>query len=269
MEWSPDGKFIAYEMLAHGADDHLFLAPVSPGADPQDSSNLPLPRDFGPWSHGFSFSPEGKQILHPVDAPTGSAFELLDLATGKRTLLRKVHDVVSDARFSPDGRFIAYRVALHPPAEMPQAFDPSQNQIVRNADCTITHLGLRVYSVDSHSDFPVTIHDAPAKWDDVVTFAWSPDSRSLALTLAEAGCDYPGKAAGVFLTTIDSKSQRRLSTSSKAFEPAFSPDGTAVAFVDFSQSLSKLFRCDLATGQITLVRSATPSENYYRLLAWR
>jgi dipeptidyl aminopeptidase/acylaminoacyl peptidase len=269
MEWSPDGKSVAYEMLVHGTDDHLFLAAIPSPAAASDSSDAPAARDLGPWSHGFSFSRDGKEILHPVDAAPGSAFELLDLATGKRTLLHKVNDVVSDARFSPDGQFIAYRVALHLPSQPPQPFDPSQNQIVRNADCAIAHFGLRVYSLASRSDFSITIHGAPANWDDVVTFAWAPDSRSLALTLAEAGCDYPGKAAGVFLTTLDSKSQRLLSTTPKSFEPAFSPDGSAIAFVDSSQSLSKLFRCNLSTGQVTLLRSATPSENYYRLLAWR
>ena len=117
----------------------------------------------------------------------------------------------------------------------------------------------------------MTIVGAPKDWQNVKSFVWSPDSKRLALTLGTVDCDYPGSAAGVFITSIDSKSQTRASVSELAFEPAFSPDGKAVAFVDFSDpdSRARLIRYDLATGTRTLIRRATDADNYYRLLDWK
>jgi Tol biopolymer transport system component len=121
------------------------------------------------------------------------------------------------------------------------------------------------------TDSAVTIADAPKDWQNVKSFAWSPDSKRIALTLGTVDCDYPGSAAGVFITTIDLKSQVRASLSELAFEPAFSPDGKAVAFVDFSapDSRARLIRYDLATGARTLIRRATDADNSYRLLGWK
>src|SRR5262249_58916119 len=101
-------------------------------------------------------------------------------------------------------------------------------------DCTPPTIGLRIYSMRTKTDSAVTIADAPKDWQNVKSFAWSPDSKRIALTLGTVDCDYPGSAAGVFITTIDLKSQARASDSELAFEPAFSTDGKAVAFGGFA-----------------------------------
>jgi Tol biopolymer transport system component len=54
-----------------------------------------------------------------------------------------------------------------------------------------------------------------------------------------------------------------------AFEPVFSPNGDAVAFVDFSESPARLFRYDMAGGALMLIRRATEEDNYYRLIDWK
>jgi Tol biopolymer transport system component len=54
-----------------------------------------------------------------------------------------------------------------------------------------------------------------------------------------------------------------------SFEPHFSPDGSALAYVDFSDSPARLFRYDIATGTRSLIRRASEAENTYRLLGWR
>jgi len=248
--WAPDGKALAYEVIVRGKSDELVLAPFPPERGP--------PRSLGPWYQGFSISPDGSQIVHAVyDRATGAGLEVLDVATGKRTLVHKTEKALWDARFSPDGRFIAYTITLHEPS-------PSDEP-----DCTPPTLGLRVYSVAMHTDIPVTMLGAPPDWEDVKNFAWSPDSKRLAVTLGTTDCDYPGNASGIFVTTLDLKAQVRASTSPLSFEPAFSPDGAAVAFVDFSESPAKLLRYELATAQLTLIRRATERDNYYHLFGWR
>jgi len=268
IDWAPNGRAMAYQVIVPGKSDDLFLAPFPPERGP--------PHNLGHWYQPSSFSRDGSQIVHAVNrgrrlesAPaseepggfdltgTGSGLEVLDVTTGERTVVHETQKVVWDARFSPDGRSIAYLITLHEP---PPSDEP---------DCTPPTLGLRLYSVAAHSDVPVTIRDAPPGWEDVRNWAWSPDSKRIAVALGTTDCDYPGTASGVFVTSLDLKSQVRASTSRLSVEPAFSPDGGAVAFVDFSESPAKLLRYDLATGKLTLIRRATESENDYRLLSWR
>src|SRR5262249_40291408 len=118
-------------------------------------------------------------------------------------------------------------------------------------------------------DRAVTIAAAPKDWDNLKSFQWSPDSKRLALTLGTTDCDYPGSANGVFVTSIDLKSQIRVSQTDMSFEPIFSPDGTSLAFVDFSDSPARLIRYDFATGARMLIRRATQNDNYYHLLDWK
>jgi hypothetical protein len=92
--WTPDGSAIAYEATARGnaeMADNLFLAPFPPEREPV--------RNLGHWYQGFSFSPDGRRIVHAINSPF--ALEVLDVATGTRTLLHKASNVVWDAKFSP------------------------------------------------------------------------------------------------------------------------------------------------------------------------
>jgi len=248
VDWLPDGNSIAYE----GKDGNLFISRIS--------STGSVPRNLGPWYQGFSISADGSKIVHAVNSPV-MGLEVLDVVTGQHTLIHKVTKVVWSAKFSPDGQWIAYQVTLYDP---PRAKDDEP-------DCTPPTIGLRIYSMQTRRDNAVSIAGAPKDWQNVKSFTWSPDSKRIALTLGTVDCDYPGSAGGVFVTTIDLKSQIRASAGELAFEPAFSPDGKAVAFVDFSDpdSRARLIRYDLATGATALIKRATDADNYYRLLGWR
>ena len=248
--WTPDGGSVAYESAVPNKGTDLYLAAFPPmGA---------APRNLGHSYQGFSFSPDGAQIVHAVNGADSSGLEVLDLRTGKRTLIHKTKTIVWDAQFSPDSRFIAYSMTLSEPDR--QDDEP---------DCTPPTIGLWIYSLADHSEHPVVIRDAPKEWENVKNFAWSPDSKRIALTLGTVDCDYPGSAVSIFVTTVDLKSQTRLSKSEMAFEPAFAPDGSGVAFVDFSDSPAKLMHYDLATGKLRIIRIASEQNNYYHLIGWR
>ena len=244
--WLPDGSAIVFE----GKDGHLFLGDLS--------LNGGAPRDLGPWYQGFSVSPDGSKIVHAVNSPA-MGLEVLDVASGQRTLIHKTTKVVWDAKFSPDGQWIAYQMTFRDP---PKTKDDEP-------DCTPPTIGLRIFSIRMKTDAAVTVASAPKEWDNIKSFNWSPDSKRLTLTLGTTDCDYPGSANGVFITTLDRKSQIRASLSDMSLEPVFSPDGAAVAFVDFSDSPSKLIRYDMTTGARTLIRRATQADNSYHLLNWR
>lgn len=248
--WAPDGKALAYQAIVQGKSNNLSLAPFPPTGS--------QPRNLGHWYQGFSFSPDGSQLVHAVNLAEKSGLEVVDLRGGKRSLLHTTRAIVWDAEFSPDGRSIAYRMTLHEPERVGD--DP---------DCTGPTLGLWVYSLADHSDRQMVVRSAPKEWGHVANFRWSPDSKSIALTLGVAGCEYPGDVATVFLTTLDEKTQKRLSTTGMAFEPVFPPDGSAVAFVDFSDSPARLMRYDIATGKAKIIRIATEQNNHYSLLDWK
>ena len=264
--WEPDGNALAYDAVVHGKSDDLFIAPISgnaaDGRSPAPGMAL-APKsarnNLGHWYQGISFSPDGKQIVHAVNnGPDESGLEVLDRATQKRTLLYKTESIVWDARYSPDGKYIAYTMTIREP-------DRGDGDDV--ADCTPPTIGLWLYSIEQKSAKQVTVPKAPG--DDMKNFAWSPDGKHIALTLGSTDCDYPGSTAAVFLTDVGQTHQVRLSSGDMAFEPAFSPDGTGVAFVDFSQSPAKLMRYTISTGKLDLIRQAPEESNYYTLLDWK
>jgi len=246
LDWLPDASALVFE----GEKGHLFIASLS-----ADGGTL---RDLGPWYQGFSISPDASTIVHAVNSPN-MGLEVLDIATGRRTLIHKSSRIVWGATYSPDGKWIAYLATLRDP---PRTSDD-------DADCTPPTIGLRVYSLITKSDSAMTISGAPKNWDNVKSFRWSPDSKRLALALGTTDCDYPGDAVGVFVTTIDRKVQIRASQGNMSFEPLFSPDGGSVVYVDFSDSLARLIRYDIMSGMRTRIRQASDENNYYHLLDWK
>jgi Tol biopolymer transport system component len=251
--WTPDGSAIAYEATARGnggiADD-LFLAPFPPERGPV--------RNLGHWYQGFSFSPDGRRIVHTINSPF--ALEVLDVVTGTRTLVHRAGNVVWDAKFSPDGKFIAYQKTVGEPASSVQGSEDDE------PDCSSPNKELRVYSLVDDFDTAVNIPKAPPS---VYNFTWSPDSRRLAIELGTEDCTSPSGDAAVFVTSVDQKVQKQISTSSPSVQPAFSPDGSAIAFVDSSQFPARLFRYDLSSETRSVIRRASAKENDYLLLEWK
>jgi Tol biopolymer transport system component len=242
--WTPDGSAIVYET------NGLFLAPFPPERGPV--------RDLGQWYQGFSISPDGTHVVHAINSP--HALEVLDLATGTRTILHKASNVVWEAKFSPDGKFIAYEKTVDQPANSAQSSDDDE------PDCGSPDRELRLYSLIDGSDTAVSIPKAPPS---VYNFSWSPDSRQLAIELGTEDCGYPSGDAAVFVTSVDQKIQKQISNSSPSIQPVFSPDGTAIAFSTSGQFPARLFRYDLASGNLSIIRRASAKENDYQLLDWK
>lgn len=250
--WAPDGNAIAYEAIARNKSHDLFLAPFPPQSGQA--------RNLGHWYQGFSFSPDGSRIVHAINNPF--ALEVLDLATAKRTLLHKADNVVWEAQFSPHGKFIAYTKTV--------TETQSSNQHGKDddePDCAGPPTELHLYSLADGSDTVVAFHKLKTP-DTVYHFSWSPDSRRIVLELGTNDCGYPSGDAAVFVTSIDQKYQICISTASPAIEPKFSPDGTAVVFVDYSRSPHPMLRYEFRSG--TLKRLDWPGRHEeYRLMDWK
>ena len=251
LEWMPDGKAVAYDAVVQGRSDGLFVVPVLPAPG--------QPRKLGEWYPEGSFSPDGSSIVHAVRGPEFRGLEAVELASGKRTRIHRTKGVVWDTRYSPDGKYIAYTMTIRDP---PPAKD-------EEPECGGPTIGLWIYSFAKDNSAQVVIRAAPPEWENVKNFAWSPDGRRIAVTLGTTDCDYPGSEAGVFLTDVEQKQQLRISTSILSVEPAFSPDGTTVAFVDVSDSRSKLMLYEIGSRSLRLLSQASEQANYYTLLGWK
>jgi Tol biopolymer transport system component len=251
--WAPDGNAIVYEAIVRGKSHDLFLAPFPPQRGQV--------RNLGHWYQGFSFSPDAARIVHAINLPF--ALEVLDVATTNRTLMHKADNVVWEAQFSPDGKYIAYRKTVTEPQISDQGGKDDDEP-----DCANPPTELRLYSVADGSDTVVALHDLKAP-DSVYNFSWSPDSRRIALELGTNDCGYPAGNAAVFVTSVDQKYQIRVSNASPALEPIFSRDNSAVVFVDSSQPPARLLRYEFPSKTLKLIRRAEESEGYYRLLDWK
>ena len=251
LEWMPDGRAVAFDAVVPGRSDGLLVVPVLPAPG--------QPRKLGEWYQGSSFSPDGSRIVHAVNGPESRGLEAVELASGKRTVIHRTKAAVWDARYSPDGKYIAYRMTIRDP---PPATD-------EEPECGGPTIGLWIYSFAEHNSAQVVFRAAPPEWEDVKNFAWSPDSRRIAVTLGTNDCDDPGTGAGVFLTDVEQKQQLRISPSILSVEPAFSADGTTVAFVDVSESRSKLMLYEIRSRSLRLLSQASEQANYYTLLDYK
>src|SRR5439155_17120165 len=130
--------------------------------------------------------------------------------------------------------------------------------------CVFRHYSMRTNAVGA-----VTIYATPRDLNIFKSFDWSPDSKRLAHPAGTTECDYPGSANGVFMTSVDQKAQIRVSAGEMSLEPVFSPDGTALVFVDFSDPPAKLIRYDIATRNRTVFRRGSETDNSYHLLDWK
>jgi Tol biopolymer transport system component len=252
VEWAPDGKGIAYEVIVRRKSDELFLAPFPP----QNGQ----PRNLGHWYQGFSFSPDGSRIVHAINHPF--ALEMLDLTSGKRTILTKADNILWQARFSPDGRFIAYTKTVTPSRSDDQSGNDDE------PDCANPPTELHLYSLADMIDTVVAFRSLKAP-ESVYNFSWSPDSRTLAMELGTNNCEYPAIDAGVFITSVDQKYQMKISNASPAFEPIFSHDGSAIAFLDASQSPYRLWHYDIQSRTLKQMGKSGDQESLHRLLDWR
>jgi Tol biopolymer transport system component len=97
--WSPDGSRVFY------------TDPTSLYAAPADGSSPPQSFNSEQWAEADSFSPDGGDLLYSTLSPDTNDAALwlqpIKTGSGRRQLFPGVSRVF-DARFSPDGRWIAY-----------------------------------------------------------------------------------------------------------------------------------------------------------------
>ena len=205
------------------AEQILFTGITATNADiyivNADGTNLRRVTSDSTWDAEGAFSPDNKRFVYvrkPVQRSlVGDENELWTAYTdgSKRTLILKMNGGVSHPRFSPDGTKIVFSAFVS---------DIDFNEIfVVNSDGT----GLKRLTYDAGDDAMPT---------------WSPDGITIAWATNRGG------KAGIFLMNADGLNPRPVITDCQAacVEPAFSPNGRKIAYVDPLINAIRVFDLD-------------------------
>jgi Tol biopolymer transport system component/DNA-binding winged helix-turn-helix (wHTH) protein len=198
--WSPDGRTIAfYRSAADG--DGIYVVPALGGAERKLSDAWANRFGFGShtWLH---WSPDGKWLVvsDKTSAETPFSLFLLSPETGeRRRLTAPPESVIGDCSpaFSPDGRQIAF---------------------VRVISAVVGE----VYLVSATGGEPQRLTNDGAGASNL---AWTPNGRGLVFATRHSG-----KSRLLRLSLESSTQQWLAATGSDAQYPAFSPDGTRLAW---------------------------------------
>ncbi len=257
--WSPDGSQIAFERLDK-EQCTMYIVSSMGGAE----------REVGGCKnfmvHYFDWFPDGKALISAENS--GGAYDNMvlmrwDLATGTRQPLEyeRAPDAQDlEAHFSPDGKFIAFRRGLAPFSDlcvMPAAGGAVRqltrlHSRIRGLAWTQDGRGL-VFASNHNGQF--TLYTVALDGGDVQPLGIGP-------------AEYPGTARGADTVTYeiprtthqlawvalgDDKPVPELLAKSTGSDssPAFSPDGTRIAFVSDRSGAQQVWLYDFGTLEVT------------------
>lgn len=221
---------------------HLFVLPVKPetvggvvtlvageprNVTPGENDAVPTSSTFEEGDE-FDFSPDGKELAfaapHHVTREqawtTNHDIWIVDLASGERRKITTSPAADTHPRYSPDGKYIAYR------AQARAGFEADRWQI-------------RLHSRNSGEDWSLT-----DDWDvSVGALGWSADGQSIAFPAQEAGTE------PVFEVAVGGGTPRKLHGGGVNTSLSRSADKRWLYFLHSSYTEpSEVWRRDLTTG---------------------
>jgi Tol biopolymer transport system component len=203
--WSPDGaKVVFTRATSDRGPFEIWLV----NADGGGLRRLTRHRGF---SIAPAWSPDGRKLVYATDAGRRQPLRLYVMnadGSGQRPLTRNRSGTdYADPQWSPDGQTIA--VAVLKAGETRRGFDSSIALIDAADGGDLRRL-------------------TPAGGPDELNPNWSPDGASIAF---EVNRLFDARQSDIWLMNADGSGKRRL-TASRFYEtyPAFSPDGTRIAF---------------------------------------
>jgi dipeptidyl aminopeptidase/acylaminoacyl peptidase len=261
LEWSPDGKLLAFTMDAGDEKDakpQAWFMYVDGGEPWQVTKHKPGVRSF-------HFSPDGKELLLTATVPLGDEeekrtkqkddavvvdhdFKMLQLwtwniATNEEKQLTKGDFTVSDAHWSPDGARVTF----------------TTNPTPRTDDTSLATAW--VLDVASGKQRKVTETADPTQ-----TARWSPDGKAIAF-LSSAGLVV--YKVNLFVVDANGGTPRKLSGGFElnAGEPVWSRDGKAIFFSSDDHEAMKVFTVDVTAGTVRPLTDAATVVNLAEISA--
>jgi Tol biopolymer transport system component len=237
---SPDGKYIYYAArrggFAYNAQLPLWQIARRDRKTGDEDILLQQPESsFRPV-----LSPDGTQLLYVTRYETESGLRMRNLQTGEdRWVKYPITRDDQESRFTRD-LFPGY------------AFLPDGQEIVYNQDGKIRRLNLATGSdtvipftakvsqeIGPKLDFPQRVEEGPLKVRLIQGPVESPDGKKLA---------FSGMTHLYVMDLPSGKPQRLTSGNAREFQPAWSPDGKAIAYVTWSNQGGQLWKIPASGG---------------------
>jgi dipeptidyl aminopeptidase/acylaminoacyl peptidase len=228
---SPDGRHVAFgvgstEWTENRYDNEIWLS--RDGNAPTQLTRTPKGNSTAP-----RWSPDGAWLAFLADRGEKTQVYVVPIAGGEAFRITAAKEGVSDYRWSPDGRSIAYASAESESEAMKQRKATYGEYMVEDGEYVMTHLWVTAA--------------APAEWAagkvaepirltggdayTVGSFSWSPDGAHIAFDHAADPLINNGPSRDISIVTIADRTVRPLvNRRGSDGSPVWSPDGRWIAF---------------------------------------
>jgi dipeptidyl aminopeptidase/acylaminoacyl peptidase len=271
---SPDARSVVYgvsrcDVTANRCVADLYLVPAAGGAPRRLTS-------FAGSEFNARWRPDGRRIGF-LSAESGSVqLWEVDVAGGDPRRVSDITGGIANFLYSPDGRHISFtrRVKLDRTAgevygDMPQTSARIIDNLMyrhwdRWHDYQYSHVFISGYADGALVGEPIDLmegerYDAPlAPFGGVEQIAWSADGSRIAYTSRKVhGTEAAASTdSDIFVYDVASRQTTNVSAGMPGYdtEPAFSPDGRAIAWMSMERAgyeadRNRLFVHDFATGE--------------------
>jgi TolB protein len=217
--WSPDGTKIAF---LRQNDDHLYVM----NADGTGVSQLTADDFQHLHNTNLSWSPDGTKIAYISGDDSAHYLSVINADGTNRRRLRETGGTFLDVAWSPDGTKIAY-----------------------SEGASLTQSNLWLMNADGSGLTRVTHHDASSGVYSRSP-AWSPECRYIAFKSNRDGNDeiYVLSVISSFGETALSSTFRLTNNPASDIDPAWSPDGSQIAFATNRDGNFEIYKTDWFSG---------------------
>ncbi|HSE97520.1 MAG TPA: S9 family peptidase [Blastocatellia bacterium] len=241
-QWSPDGKWLAYTVSEwnkkeNRRDTHIYIISAS-GGSPVKLTNGERGESSPQWSPdgsriAFLANREQAQPGSQQGGGRGNQIWVISVSGGEAEKITDEETAVSQFRWSPDGKSIAYVIRDVPKdkAEREKRKKDKFDTIVVDSDYTYSHLW--VMNLDSKQKKRAT--EGSFSISDP---QWSPDSKWIAYTVSRSGAQESSftdisedRNTDIFVVASTGGQSRQLTSNpGPDSSPRWSPDGKHIAY---------------------------------------
>src|SRR6266581_4435434 len=246
---SPKGDMVAFtitnvDKTANKSTTQIYLVPLS-GGEPRQLTNDEHSSSSPRWSPdgeklAFISARDGEDQIWTIDVSSGALKKITSLSTG-----------AGDPVWSPDGNWLAFASDVYPEClsdacNQKRAEEKAQSKVKVHVatrllyrhwkswkDGTRSHIFVVSVNGGEARDLTPGDYDAPPfSLGGPTDYAFSPDSKELAVVSNHDKVEATSTNADVFLVSVKGGSAKNITAANHGYDgsPQFSPDGRFIAY---------------------------------------